>query len=141
MLEFGQVVKMEPIDALLLSLYLSASHTEYLRQEIALMDSGNESIFRREVLLRQWNDERDRLAKTAKMALDAGVDERRVKMTEHYGEAIARLIQGILGDLMLTKKQQVAVPEVVRRHLIAVDNQGERLEPLALPAARTPAHA
>jgi len=133
-LEFGQVIKMDPLDALLWSLHLSASHTEYLRRAIAQEGDSDDQKFRREVLLRQWTDERDRLARTSKMALDAGVDERRVKMAERYGEAIAALIQGILGDLTLNQRQQAAVPDVVRRHLLVLD--GEAVEQGALPAAR-----
>jgi hypothetical protein len=131
--KFGQVIEMDPLSALLWSLHLSASHTEYLRQEIGRAGDSAEQVFRREVLLRQWNDERDRLARTSKMALDAGVDERRIKMAERFGEAIATLIQGVLDDLALNKRQRAEVPEVVRRHLLVLD--GEAVEQAALPAA------
>lgn len=122
-LKFGQVLNVEPLDALLVALHLSASHVEYLRQEIAHEGDDAERMFRREVLLRQWNDERDRLARTAKMALDAGVDERQVRMLELYGTTIARLLQGVLGDLGLNRRQQELVPAVVRRHLLALEGQ------------------
>jgi hypothetical protein len=116
---------MEPLDGLLWSLHLSASHTNFLRQEIAAIPTKGprpkERQFRREVLLRQWNDERDRLARTSKMALDAGVAERQVRMAERYAELLARLIQGILSDLNLNKQQKAATPEVVRRHLLALE--------------------
>jgi hypothetical protein len=130
---FGQTIKIEPLDALLWTLYLSASHMEYLRQEIAAVE--DEQAFNTQVLLRQWTDERERLAKTAKMALDAGVAERQVTLAERLGELLARLIQGILTDLELTPKQQERAPEIVRRNLVAVE--GERPRPLAelLPAA------
>jgi hypothetical protein len=71
--------------------------------------------------MRLWNEERDRVARISKAALDAGVSERRIQLAERYGEAISHLIQGILGDLALTRRQQAEVPGVVRRHLVALD--------------------
>jgi hypothetical protein len=133
-LQFGQLLDIEPLDALLVSLHLSASHVAYLRQEIARAEDDDKRLFRREVLLRQWNDERDRLARTAKMALDAGVDERQVQMMERYGEMLARLIQGILGELALNRRQQALVPDVVRRHLLALDGVAEE-RPAVVAAA------
>jgi hypothetical protein len=124
-IRFGQELRMDPLEALLWSLHLSASHTEFLRQEIAGVPNGKAHEFRREVLLRQWSDERERLARTAKMALDAGVAERQIKMAERYAELLARLIQSILGDLNLTQRQREVAPEVVRRHLLALDAPAE----------------
>ena len=115
----------EPHEALIWALRLSSSHVEYLRQEIARGDESEDQLFRREVLYRQWNDERDRLATTAKMCLDAGVSEREIRLAERYGEAIARLVQGILGDLALNKRQQIEVPTIVRKWLVVVSGGDE----------------
>jgi hypothetical protein len=120
-LQFGQQITIAPLDALLWSLYLSASHMEYLRQQVAAAEDGQ--AFDAQVLLRQWTDERERLAKTAKMALDADVSERQVSLVERLGELLARVLQGILTDLQLTPKQQERAPEVVRRHMVAMDGQ------------------
>ena len=84
------------------------------------------------MLTRAWNDERDRLAKTAKLAVDAGVAEKQIRLVEQAGPDIARLIEGILFDLRLTKAQEAIRMEVIRRHLLALD---ERAEPFALPPA------
>lgn len=70
------------------------------------------------VLVKMWNEERDRLARFAKMAADAGVAERRVRMAESQGQAIAALITRVLEDLGLTLEQRQAAPAIVRRRLL-----------------------
>jgi hypothetical protein len=58
-----------------------------------------------------------RAAKHAKLALDAGVEERKVRIAEQQGELIAQVIRSILGDVGLSKAQQdqtaVQVPRSV----------------------------
>jgi len=122
---FGQELRMEPLEALLWSLHLSASHVNFIRQEIAAIPTNGpkpeERKFKREVLIRQFADERDRLARTSKMALDAGVAEKTIRMQERYAELLAQLISGILGDLALNPRQQRQAPEIVKRRLLALD--------------------
>jgi hypothetical protein len=43
-------------------------------------------------------------------------------LAEVYGYQIARLIQGVLGDLNLTGAQQKLVPHVVRANLLAIED-------------------
>ena len=62
----------------------------------------------------------DRSAKHAELALDAGVEERKVRVAEQQGELIAQVIRSIRGDLGLNSKQQSEAPAVVRRHLLAL---------------------
>lgn len=69
------------------------------------------------VWVKWWQQERAQLAKVAKMALDAGVEERRVKLAEQQGALLADVIRRILSDLELTPEQQQKVPTVVPRHL------------------------
>jgi hypothetical protein len=60
----------------------------------------------------------DRLAKYAKMALDAGVAERQVRLAEQQGAMIAEILRAVLTDL----KVDLSAPDtraVVRRHLMA----------------------
>jgi hypothetical protein len=129
---FGEIHKINPLDALMWTIYLSASHMEYLRQELSLYElpakkgghAANErGGFRHQTILRLWNEERDRLARTAKLALDTGVAERAIRIAETMGEQLAVLIKGILHDpeLALTRKQYEIVSGVVKRHLIALD--------------------
>lgn len=63
--------------------------------------------------------ERDRCAKFAKTALDAGIAERQVRLAERQGELIAAVLRAVLSDpeLGLTEQQMKAVPHVALRHL------------------------
>ena len=70
--------------------------------------------------LRLWNEERDRLARVAALAIKAGVEERRVQLAEQQGALIAQVIRRILGRLDLTHAQHVLVGTVVPEELRAL---------------------
>lgn len=63
--------------------------------------------------------ERDRCAKFCKLALDAGIAERQIRVAERQGELIAEVLRAVLADpeLGLTEEQRKAVPHVALRHL------------------------
>lgn len=63
--------------------------------------------------------ERDRCARFAKLALDAGIAERQVRVAEAQGALLADLLRAVLSDpeLGLSVEQRKAVPVVARRHL------------------------
>src|SRR5579871_648905 len=83
MVEFGQPIPVEPTEALLGVLHLSAGHLSWLRDELAATE--DKQTFAAQVLLNAFDGERDRVARIAKMALDAGVAERSVRLAETYG--------------------------------------------------------
>ena len=122
-LDFGAPIDIHPAEALLAVLQLSFGHLQFIRTELAT--KADEPSFERDVLLRAWDDERDRVARISKAALDAGVDERLVTLAERYGEQLARVLQGIFGDaeLGLSKRQRDRLPALLRRHLIAMDER------------------
>ncbi len=64
------------------------------------------------------------LAKYSKMAIDAGVEERRVALAERWGDQLALVLQGILNDLRLTPAQRKSAPEIVRNNLAVLEGQG-----------------
>jgi hypothetical protein len=102
-------------------LWIAYGQVAWLQQEIAKLDDL--ATFEARVLIQSHRDERDRTARVAATALDAGIAERQIRLAEQYGYAIARLIQGILTDLNLTAKQRKRIPDVVRTHLVAVDRE------------------
>jgi hypothetical protein len=118
-IEFGEELPVEPADALLTMLRLSAGMVAWTRDELARME--DRATFEAQVLTRMYADERDRTARIAKAALDAGVAERMVRLAESYGELIAALIGNILGDLRLTVEQHERAPEIVRRRLLELE--------------------
>lgn len=67
--------------------------------------------------MRLRNDARDKARLYAKDAALMGVEERRVQIVEQIGGAIVQVLQGVLGDLRLTKDQLKRAPQIVHHHL------------------------
>ncbi|WP_272476174.1 hypothetical protein [Baekduia alba] len=65
----------------------------------------------------------DRLVNFSKIALAAGVEERRVTVAERHGQAMAELIRGVLGDLGVPLDEP-RTREVVTRRLMLIDGGG-----------------
>jgi hypothetical protein len=120
----GVALDVEPHDALLTCVRIAAGEVAYCSTQIAGLEKATEMTMFGEQL-NVWIQVRQKataqLAKYCKMALDAGVAERQVQVAERYGEMLATLISGILGDLKLTKGQQKQAPTIVRRHLQALE--------------------
>jgi hypothetical protein len=116
----GEAMDVEPHEALLSCVRITAGEVAYCSALVADLEKATESTMFGEVL-NIWIQVRQKavfaLAKYSKMALDAGVAERQVQMAERYGQMLADLIGGILGDLDLTPAQQKKAPKVVRGHL------------------------
>jgi hypothetical protein len=121
LVEFGSPVDVEPTEALLGVLHLSAGHLAWVRGELAALE--DKTTFEGQVLMRLWNEERDRVARIAKAALDAGVAERQVLLAERYGEQLATLLRAVFDDpgLALNRRQQANLPALLRRHLSVLD--------------------
>lgn len=117
MVKYGLPIEIEPHEALLSMLYLASGHVAWLREEVAAL--GDLSDFESRVLIQLYGDERDRVAKVAKAALDAGVADRQVALAERYGATLAELLRGVFADpeLALTEAQRARLPDVLRRHL------------------------
>lgn len=133
-LEFGQAIDVDPAEAILAVVHLSYGHLCWLRSEIAGYE--DKSVFDAQVLLRMYDNERDRVARISKAALDAGIAERQIKLAEHWGGVLAELLQGIFADpeLGMSARQNELLPAVLRRHLVAVDARAEPIR-LELEAA------
>jgi hypothetical protein len=115
-------------------LHLSAGQLAWLHAELEAQQ--DKRSFDAQVLLRLWNDERDRVARISKMALDAGVAERHIRVVENYGKELATFLRTVLYDdeLGLTSTQRALLPDLLRRHLPALEG-----EQLALARATTAA--
>jgi hypothetical protein len=144
--------EIHPHDAILEEVYRAAGSVAWLddmvqsiRQEdvgfgLTTEDDKNASEFpgtdiKREaklnVWVQLWQSERDRLAKVCKLAIDIGLDERRIKLAENQGLMVATVIrkamQGMLEALIaqglsaaLTDAWPKLVSEVVPRELRAL---------------------
>ncbi len=75
------------------------------------------------VLVRMWSEERDRAARLAKMAIDAGLAEKQVRLAERQGQVIAHIFTSVLDDdsLGLSREQRDAGRSLAARHLRALE--------------------
>ncbi|KAB2347324.1 hypothetical protein [Actinomadura rudentiformis] len=67
-----------------------------------------------------YGQERDRLARVAKAAIDAGVSERVVAVYEQVATAYVQVLERVLDRLELSEAQRRQVPEVVQGELRAI---------------------
>lgn len=76
------------------------------------------------IWVRVQQDCLDRLARFSKMALDAGVDERRVQAAERWGQKLTDVLGAILGRLELTDAQRALAPGAIREELGQLEQVG-----------------
>lgn len=123
----GLPVDISPSDALLDEVRRTAGHVFWLLAKVQSEDGGAFVPMKSEdshpgngsqsVWYRTYQSERAHYVNVCAQALKAGVEERRVRLAEAQGEAVAGAIRAILGDLRLTAAQNALVAEVVPRHL------------------------
>lgn len=104
-------------------------------------DSGISSFTNKREWLYLYREERGHLARTAKMAIDAGVAQRLVSLAEDQGRILSSAIRAVLQALDLTSEQMSRVPVVVPAILRAVANDQPLPDVRALltPTDATPA--
>ena len=132
----GHKIDVSPMEALLMCVRITAAEATFFSAKIAAMEEkevitrpraeqldrdGMVHDLRAQRQLNIWIRERRRalldLARFSKMALDAGVEERMVRVAENIGEQLATFVKGLLTDLHLSEEQEERAPEIVRRHL------------------------
>src|SRR4051812_5180179 len=94
--QFGEKIPVEPTEALLSVLHLSAGQLAWLHAELDEME--DKGSFDGQVLMRLWNEEKDRVARIAEAALRAGVQERAIRLAEQYGQQLADLLRAVFDD-------------------------------------------
>lgn len=123
---FGTPMEINAMDALMWMIKVTAGEIKWLSDQMAGLqekDWVEDTIAGRQFHLyaRERQKRADSLARYSAQAISLGIAERAVKMAETYADLLARLIQGILGDLDLTPEQRAKAPVIVRKHLIAID--------------------
>lgn len=79
------------------------------------------------IWIRARHEAMDRLARYSKMALDAGVAERTVRLAEQWAEQIAPAFKLLLDGLGLTKAQEKKAPQLVRAAVQSLEAQSTEL--------------
>lgn len=121
----GEEIPIEPTAALASVMNRSAGKIAWLELKIATLRDDELTQFtgsgeKPGVWLQMHADESERLAKFAKMALDAGVNERAVTLVEEQGRLINMLLHNVVNALELTPEQQERAPGIVRQQLLAL---------------------
>ena len=133
---FGLPVVIDPHTALLDELHRTAGAVAWLGAIVADLDQddvtwgrtrdktggedrGTTYEARPNAWVQLWQTERRHLIDVAKACVNAGIEERRVRLAEDAGRVLASVISAVLGRLELTSEQQarvsVVVPEELRR--------------------------
>ena len=110
--------EIEPEDALSQELERTQGAVEFLikivaQHTLAELESTAEGRVARDLL----KEERDRLTRLAKSMIDIDFREKQGNLSEQLAAPIVAVIQGIVGELMLTAEQQAKVGGLVRKHL------------------------
>lgn len=105
----------QPHRVLLNLLRATAGHVAWLHAEIGqLEDVGTHEA---QVLLRMYDDERDRAARIAKACSEAGVEEAQVRMTQREANELVFFLEAVFEDLPLSSGQRAAAGPAIRKRL------------------------
>lgn len=88
-------------------------HPAWVGAKVAVRTDPDNWVAAPHVLVRMYNEERDRLVKYAKLCRDAGVEERMVTVAEEQGRWLVRTVDLVLERLGLTEAQQAALPTIM----------------------------
>lgn len=133
----GRPIEITPEEAILNCIRIRAGEVQWLSDRMAELqekDWQEETMLGKQFHLyaRERQAGLRDVAKFSEMAIRMNIEERRVRIAETYGEAIAALLKGILDELMphIDVEGRALVPAVVKRNLIAIGT------PAALPPGK-----
>jgi hypothetical protein len=119
----GAPVESDPHTVLLEELYDAAGEVAWLGEVVRGLDKDEVSQESQRaginVWVRLWHEARDRRLRAADRCINAGIEERRVRIAETAGAQLAAVVRAVLDRLGLTEEQRVlalsVVPEEFRR--------------------------
>lgn len=122
----GCPIDMNPVEAIIWCIRISAGEVQWLSEQIARLDKENwieNTVIGKQMNLfvRERKEAQYRLFKFSRDAISLGLAERAIKLAEMYGEVLARFMKGVLDDLELTPAQRKQAPHIVRKHLILLE--------------------
>lgn len=94
--------------------------TEVTITKPALVDPNHLGDLRSSPLVREYFTWLSEHARVCKLALDAGVEERQVRLAEQQAQSIVTAVQAALDALELTPEQAAKAPDVIASLLRAV---------------------
>lgn len=142
---YGLPQEVDPQEALVQELHRTAGHVGYLHGLVAELEEaelhgkvgtegnaeGKTFLAKSEphVLVRMYQTERKMLERIAKSCIEAGIEERRVRIAEDQGKLFAQVVQGILKDLNVDAHDE-DVQKVVRRNFTLIDSGQSKMAAL-----------
>jgi hypothetical protein len=118
--KLGAAVPVDPHEALMTVVHTVNGGVEYLRrrvlelEDVEVLDGESGQLH---PTARAFVAELDRLARVAKTATDAGVEERRMRLDEQRADLVTAFLRAFVDDLDLSDEQRRALPGVMARHL------------------------
>lgn len=122
------VANAEPHMVLLEELSYSAGHVGWLRDAITKLDPAEIGGDRSKVLLHRYDDERDRLARIAKVCSEAGVEEARLQIDQARAAMMVSVIRDAAGEIGLNRDQLNALGSAMRGRLALMSGDDETAE-------------
>jgi hypothetical protein len=116
--QLGASIEMDPGEALLSCVHLDAGEVAFLQHRVQLIEEGKQlEEGHLHPTVRAFQMARDQLARHSKLALDAGIDERRVQLVESMGQQLGAVLRNVIEDVDLSPSQQSQLREAMTRHL------------------------
>lgn len=120
--KLGIPIQVDPIQALLQEVCEAAGNVAFLRQQVQELDAKSVASSAMVVL---YNEERERLAKVAKAAVDAGIADRQVRLAEQQAMTLVHVVRVVLSRLGLPdSRRELAVRYTIEElHVVAANPQ------------------
>lgn len=122
----GVELEINPFEAVMWCIKIRAGEVQWLSTQMTKLDEKawtEDTLVGKQFHLyaRERQAAMSDLVKYSQVAISMGIAERYVRLAEVYGQTIAKLIDGILGDLELNEQQRADAPMVIRRHLLMIE--------------------
>lgn len=121
----AKALDITPWEALLLAVRRAAAWSAYYESKLAEVVEGDDDALRPGGTAYDWvvaaERVNDKMARYAKMAVDAGVAQMLVQRARAEGEQIARILNAALGAVELSQDQEMAIRSALRRALLEAD--------------------
>lgn len=123
----GVSLDIEPQDALLQCVQRTAGIALFCRQQVdaleadKLVENGSHGRVEMNVWIRAEAEATERLARFSKMALDAGVAERRVRLAERTAQLIAQALEDTLQELDLPAAHRAKLARTFGTRLMVLE--------------------
>jgi hypothetical protein len=122
-IKLGFSIEMEPDDLMLNTVYLAAGALAFATQRAAAIEEKDYETDGARIAQARLADAMDRSARVAKMAMDAGISDRRIRLAQRWGESIASVIEDAMRDMA-----EVFPPDVRTRFAQRIQAGMARLE-------------